>query len=138
MCKILAFLKQTTEKKHVLASENSTFFGAKSILCNAYGLYCLIQSTKVLFLCSYPKYLYIQVTTLVSSKSPVKKKGKSKRAHVLVAAVERATANFVERGDYCCGKKSFFYYLFWITHPTRQLGALSKRDALWISYYLPL
>jgi hypothetical protein len=34
---------------------------------------------------------------LVSSKSPAKKKGKSKRAQVLVAAVERATANFVER-----------------------------------------
>ena len=32
------------------------------------------------------------------NKSP-KKKGKSKRAHVLVAAVERATANFVERGN---------------------------------------
>ena len=42
--------------------------------------------------------LVMQVTTLVSSKSPQKKKGKSKRAHVLVAAVERATANFVERG----------------------------------------
>merc|ERR1719225_426242 len=41
----------------------------------------------------------MQVTTLVSSKSPQKKKGKSKRAHVLVAAVERATANFVERGQ---------------------------------------
>ena len=40
-----------------------------------------------------------QVTTLVSSKSPQKKKGKSKRAHVLVPAVERATANFVERGQ---------------------------------------
>lgn len=39
-----------------------------------------------------------QVTTLVSSKSPQKKKGKSKRAHVLVAAVEKATANFVDRG----------------------------------------
>ena len=34
----------------------------------------------------------------MSSKSP-SKKGKSKRAHVLVAAVERATANFVERGQ---------------------------------------
>jgi len=44
--------------------------------------------------------LVLQVTTLVSSKSPQKKKGKSKRAHVLVAAVERATANFVERGRY--------------------------------------
>jgi catenin alpha len=43
--------------------------------------------------------LVFQVTTLVSSKSPQKKKGKSKRAHVLVAAVERATANFVERGQ---------------------------------------
>ena len=36
---------------------------------------------------------------MVSSKSPQKKKGKSKRAQVLVAAVERATANFVERGQ---------------------------------------
>ncbi len=42
--------------------------------------------------------LVMQVTTLVASKSPQKKKGKSKRAHVLVAAVERATANFVEKG----------------------------------------
>jgi len=42
--------------------------------------------------------LVIQVTTLVSSKSSQKTKGKSKRAHVLVAAVERATANFVEQG----------------------------------------
>lgn len=40
-----------------------------------------------------------QVTTLVASQSPFKKKGKSKRAHVLVAAVERATANFVEKGE---------------------------------------
>ena len=43
--------------------------------------------------------LVIQVTTLVSSKSPQKKKGKSKRAHVLVAAVEKATQNFVEKGE---------------------------------------
>jgi len=43
--------------------------------------------------------LVMQVTTLVSSKSPAKKKGKSKRAHVLVAAVERATSNFVEGGE---------------------------------------
>ena len=42
--------------------------------------------------------LVIQVTTLVSSKSSQKTKGKSKRARVLVAAVERATANFVEQG----------------------------------------
>ena len=43
--------------------------------------------------------LVLQVTTLVSSKSPLKKKGKSKRAHVLVAAVEKATENFVEKGE---------------------------------------
>ena len=42
--------------------------------------------------------LTFQVTTLVSSKSPINKKGKS-RAIVLVAAVERATENFVERGE---------------------------------------
>ena len=43
--------------------------------------------------------LVMQVTTLVSSKTSSKKKGKSKRAQVLVAAVERATENFVERGE---------------------------------------
>ena len=44
--------------------------------------------------------LVIQVTTLVNSKGPSKKKkGRSKRAHVLVAAVERATANFIENGE---------------------------------------
>jgi len=43
--------------------------------------------------------LVMQVTTLVSSKSLRKSKGKSKRAHVLVAAVERATSNFVEQGE---------------------------------------
>jgi hypothetical protein len=38
------------------------------------------------------------LSNISGNKSP-KKKGKSKRAHVLVAAVERATANFVERGN---------------------------------------
>ena len=41
---------------------------------------------------------YKNETISSGNKSP-KKKGKSKRAHVLVAAVERATANFVERGN---------------------------------------
>lgn len=41
-----------------------------------------------------------QVTTLVNTKGPShKKKGRSKRAHVLVAAVEAATANFIQRGE---------------------------------------
>ncbi|XP_065579492.1 catenin alpha-like isoform X2 [Artemia franciscana] len=44
--------------------------------------------------------LVIQVTTLVNSKGPSKKKkGRSKRAHILVAAVEKATQNFIERGE---------------------------------------
>ncbi|KAF0300937.1 Catenin alpha [Amphibalanus amphitrite] len=44
--------------------------------------------------------LVLQVTTLVHTKGPTnKKKGRSKRAHVLVAAVEKATANFLERGE---------------------------------------
>ena len=41
----------------------------------------------------------MQVTTLVNTKGPSKKKkGRSKRAHVLVGAVEAATTNFIERG----------------------------------------
>uniref|UniRef100_A0A1L8E3J7 Putative alpha-catenin n=2 Tax=Nyssomyia neivai TaxID=330878 RepID=A0A1L8E3J7_9DIPT len=44
--------------------------------------------------------LVLQVTTLVNTKGPSKKKkGKSKRASALVAAVEKATENFVERGE---------------------------------------
>uniref|UniRef100_A0A646QDC8 Catenin alpha n=1 Tax=Hemiscolopendra marginata TaxID=943146 RepID=A0A646QDC8_9MYRI len=44
--------------------------------------------------------LVIQVTTLVNTKGPSKKKkGHSKRAHVLVAAVEKATENFIEKGE---------------------------------------
>jgi catenin alpha len=44
--------------------------------------------------------LLLKVTTLVNTKgSSKKKKGRSKRAHVLVAAVEKATGNFIERGE---------------------------------------
>ncbi|XP_052831828.1 catenin alpha-2 isoform X1 [Octopus bimaculoides] len=44
--------------------------------------------------------LVTQVTTLVSQKGPVKKKkGHSKKAHVLSAAVQKATENFIERGE---------------------------------------
>lgn len=51
--------------------------------------------TKTCFCC--PK-----VTTLVntSNKGPSgKKKGRSKKAHVLAASVEQATQNFLEKGD---------------------------------------
>ena len=42
----------------------------------------------------------MQVTTLVSQNGPVKKKkGRSKKAHVLSAAVQKATENFIERGQ---------------------------------------
>ncbi|XP_027762297.1 catenin alpha-2-like, partial [Empidonax traillii] len=46
--------------------------------------------------------LVTQVTTLVntSNKGPSgKKKGRSKKAHVLAASVEQATQNFLEKGD---------------------------------------
>ncbi|XP_037919351.1 catenin alpha isoform X5 [Hermetia illucens] len=44
--------------------------------------------------------LVLQVTTLVNTKGPSKKKkGKSKRASALVAAVEKATENFIEKGE---------------------------------------
>lgn len=44
--------------------------------------------------------LVLQVTTLVNTNGPSKKKkGKSKRASALVGAVEKATANFIEKGE---------------------------------------
>jgi len=56
----------------------------------------LIKLLKLFFF-SFPK-----VTTLVntSNKGPSgKKKGRSKKAHVLAASVEQATQNFLEKGD---------------------------------------
>uniref|UniRef100_A0ACB8E998 Catenin alpha-2 n=1 Tax=Sphaerodactylus townsendi TaxID=933632 RepID=A0ACB8E998_9SAUR len=44
----------------------------------------------------------LKVTTLVntSNKGPSgKKKGRSKKAHVLAASVEQATQNFLEKGE---------------------------------------
>ncbi|RZC32359.1 catenin alpha, partial [Asbolus verrucosus] len=44
--------------------------------------------------------LVLQVTTLVNTKGPSKKKkGKSKRANALVSTVEKATENFIEKGE---------------------------------------
>lgn len=44
--------------------------------------------------------LVTQVTTLVNQKSPSnKKKGRSKKAHVLSAAVQKATENFIIAGE---------------------------------------
>ncbi|KAJ8026040.1 Catenin alpha-2 [Holothuria leucospilota] len=43
--------------------------------------------------------LVTQVTTLVNTRTSSMKKGRSKKAHVLVAAVVKATEKFVERGE---------------------------------------
>ncbi|XP_072013158.1 catenin alpha-2-like isoform X2 [Amphiura filiformis] len=43
--------------------------------------------------------LVTQVTTLVNTKPSNKKKGRSKKAHVLVAAVSKATEKFIEKGE---------------------------------------
>ena len=42
---------------------------------------------------------HFQVTTLVNTKPSNKKKGRSKKAHVLVAAVSKATEKFMEKGE---------------------------------------
>lgn len=48
----------------------------------------------------HPPVFILQVTTLVNQKSPSsKKKGRSKKAHVLSAAVQKATENFIARGE---------------------------------------
>lgn len=47
-------------------------------------------------------FFVLKVTTLVntSNKGPSgKKKGRSKKAHVLAASVEQATQNFLEKGE---------------------------------------
>ncbi|XP_040298699.1 catenin alpha-1 [Bufo bufo] len=54
--------------------------------------------------------LVSQVTTLVntSNKGPSnKKKGRSKKAHVLAASVEQATQNFLEKGDKIAKESQF-------------------------------
>ncbi|MEE6479025.1 hypothetical protein FKM82_012099 [Ascaphus truei] len=54
--------------------------------------------------------LVTQVTTLVNSsnKGPSnKKKGRSKKAHVLAASVEQATQNFLEKGDKIAKESQF-------------------------------
>lgn len=66
-------------------------------LLSQVAIYCAIEAeeSKKLFSC-------LKVTTLVntSNKGPSgKKKGRSKKAHVLAASVEQATQNFLEKGD---------------------------------------
>lgn len=57
-----------------------------------------------------PLHLCPQVTTLVntSNKGPSnKKRGRSKKAHVLAASVEQATENFLEKGDKIAKESQF-------------------------------
>lgn len=52
---------------------------------------------------------FLQVTTLIATKEPSKmRKGKSKRAHALVAAVEKATGHFIEKGNIIANENTMF------------------------------
>lgn len=58
----------------------------------------------------FPFHLCLQVTTLVntSNKGPSnKKRGRSKKAHVLAASVEQATENFLDKGDKIAKESQF-------------------------------
>ena len=60
--------------------------------------------------CFYSLHICLQVTTLVntSNKGPSnKKRGRSKKAHVLAASVEQATENFLEKGDKIAKESQF-------------------------------
>lgn len=70
------------------------------------SLLSLINSSCLFF----PLHLCLQVTTLVntSNKGPSnKKRGRSKKAHVLAASVEQATENFLEKGDKIAKESQF-------------------------------
>lgn len=80
---------------HTDQSQDRTVTVGKS--CKLSPLFC-VQHT----LLSRPQSPLFQVTTLVntSNKGPSsKKKGRSKKAHVLAVSVEQATQNFLEKGE---------------------------------------
>lgn len=69
-----------------------------------YGVCYLSYLVQTIILCCF------QVTTLVntSNKGPSnKKRGRSKKAHVLAASVEQATENFLEKGDKIAKESQF-------------------------------
>lgn len=73
-----------------------------------FTLSCCIDHQRSLFLTFFLHHL--QVTTLVNSsnKGPSnKKKGRSKKAHVLAASVETATQNFLEKGEKIAKESQF-------------------------------
>ncbi|KAL6038011.1 hypothetical protein STEG23_022704, partial [Scotinomys teguina] len=64
----------------------------------------------VVVFCFIDKITIFKVTTLVNtnSKGPSnKKRGRSKKAHVLAASVEQATENFLEKGDKIAKESQF-------------------------------
>uniref|UniRef100_A0A2K6MZ69 Catenin alpha-1 n=1 Tax=Rhinopithecus bieti TaxID=61621 RepID=A0A2K6MZ69_RHIBE len=80
-----------------------------------------------------PKVLELQVTTLVNtnSKGPSnKKRGRSKKAHVLAASVEQATENFLEKGDKIAKESQFLKEeLVAAVEDVRKQGDLMKTAA---------
>lgn len=66
------------------------------------AIYCAVNTWRIVFKLTKTCFSFPKVTTLVntSNKGPSgKKKGRSKKAHVLAASVEQATQNFLEKGD---------------------------------------
>ncbi|KAH0515947.1 Catenin alpha-2 [Microtus ochrogaster] len=71
-------------------------------VANSFKLACYLDFFKIIDYGFYFFSIFIKVTTLVntSNKGPSgKKKGRSKKAHVLAASVEQATQNFLEKGE---------------------------------------
>ncbi|KAL0607892.1 Catenin alpha-1, partial [Plecturocebus cupreus] len=69
-----------------------------------------VSQVQVILLPQPPEELRLQVTTLVNtnSKGPSnKKRGRSKKAHVLAASVEQATENFLDKGDKIAKESQF-------------------------------
>lgn len=68
--------------------------------------------------------LVIQVTTLVKNKDGRrKKKGKSKKSEALVAAVEVATRNFIEKGEQIAREyPDFQYEMMTVVEEVRDAG----------------
>lgn len=80
---------------------------------------------------------FYQVTTLVNSsnKGPSnKKKGRSKKAHVLAASVETATQNFLEKGEKIAKESQFLKdELTAAVEDVRKQGIMKARKAsLWV------
>lgn len=96
-CSQYQWLISTMAKCHTDRSQDSTVTVGKS--CELSPLFFFTFSVHY---STDRNLLLFQVTTLVntSNKGPSsKKKGRSKKAHVLAVSVEQATQNFLEKGE---------------------------------------